>query len=703
MNKKIFLNVALSFIFLFSLSCAAGKKPQAYDSTSYTGPNYVTNITPVPKEDELDLVIEGSGKLQYTVFKLDNPSRLIIDMPDMDASAFAVPMDLADGVASRVSTSYSVQTGSSRVEVLLNTQVLYNVTRLTDKKILVSMKPMGVGKSRGPEREIKPGEIEITVVELREVSGLARILISYIGGKPVFKMIRKPELNRVVIDIENAKVKIVNEKLLSVDRKESIVSNVALFQFTMDPPMVKVVANLSEFTSSNVFEREGKIILDIGSDAILAKASEIKEEKVVEKVADLSEEKAKTPEDYTGRKITLDFQSANIGNILRIIADVSGMNIISSESVKGKITMKLKDVPWDLALEIILSNNGLGMVKMGNIIRVATLRELAAEKEAQATGIKTEVEAEPLFLKVFRINYESAEQLKANLDTIKSERGSIDINTRTNTLIVQDIKNRLAEMERLIEILDQRTVQVLIEARIVEVNHNSAKELGIRWGGNAIRQTNLGFPSTIGLSGVATDGSITSDAGGIVNLGTSGAAAGAIGLRLGSVNGTALLDMQLSALQNKGKGRILSMPKITTMNNKEALIESGREIPYQTTSSEGTKTEFKKATLSLKVTPHVSPDNFIRLEIEAKKDEADFANQLPNAPPPILTKHAKTEVLIKDGDTTVIGGLFKENKTESTASVPFFSKIPFLGWLFKSRSNSSDGEELLIFITPTVL
>lgn len=703
MNKKIGFNASLAFIFLFSLSCAAGNEPQAVDSLTHTGPNYVTNITPIPKDNELLLVIEGSSKLHYTVFKLENPSRLIIDMPDMDSSAFAVPVDLPKGVASRVSTSYSVQTGNSRVEVMLNTQVLYNVTRLTDRKILVSMKPMGAAKVAGPERVINPGEIEITAIELREVSGLARILISYTGGKPVFEMVRKPELNRVVINIENSKVKIANEKLLSVERKESVVGRVALFQFTMEPPVVKVLANLSEFTSSNVFEREGKIILDIGADAILAKASEVKEEKVKETVVDLTEEKEKLPEDYTGRKITLDFQSANIGNILRIIADVSGMNIISSENVQGKVTMKLKDVPWDLALEIILKNNGLGMVQTGNIIRVATVEQLAKEKEAQAVGIKTEVESEPLFLKVFQINYESAESLKANLDTIKSERGSININERTNTLIVQDIKNRLAEMERLIEILDRRTVQILIEARIVEVNHNSARELGIKWGGNITRQTNLGFPSTIGLSGVAADGSQTSNAGGVVDLATSGAAAGALGLRFGSVNGTALLDMQLSALQNQGKGKILSMPKITTMNNKEALIESGREIPYQTTSSEGTKTEFKKATLSLKVTPHVSPDNFIRLEIEAKKDEADFANQLPNAPPPILTKHAKTEVLIKDGDTTVIGGLFKENKTESTASVPFFSEIPFVGWLFKSKSNSSDGEELLIFITPKIL
>lgn len=702
MNKKIYLGAALSVLLLFSLSCAAGKPPQAVEQSVSTGPNYVTNITPIPKGKELELVIETSGKLQYTVFKLDNPMRLVIDMPDIDSSAFTVPIDLPTGVASRVSTKYSIQTGNSRVEVELNKPVMYNVTRLTDRKILVSMKPLERARDLGPEREINPGEVEITAIELREVSGLARVLISYAGDKPVFRMVRKPEMNRVVIDIENAKVKVKNEKLLSVERKDSIVASVALFQFTMDPPVVKIVANLHEFTPSNVFEREGRIIFDIGSDAILAKASEIKEEKK-KVVTDISEEKVKGPDDYEGRRITLDFQEANIKNLLRIIADVSDLNIITSEKVKGKVTMKLKDVPWDLALDIILRNNQLGMVRTGNIIRVATQEELAREKEIAATGIKTEVEAEPLFLKVFRINYESADNLKANLETIKSSRGSIDINTRTNTLIVQDIRNRLVEMERLIEILDKRTVQVLIEARIVEVTHNYARELGIRWGGRFNAQPNIGFPATIGLSGVSGGNTGTSAAGGIVNLATSGGAAGALGLKLGSINGTALLDMQLSALETQGKGRILSMPKITTMDNVEAIIESGREIPYQTTSSDGTKTEFKKATLSLRVTPHVSPDEYIRLEIEAKKDEADFANQLPNSPPPILTKHAKTEVIIKNGDTTVIGGLFKENKAQNQASVPFFSKIPLIGWLFKNKLNTSDGEELLIFITPKIL
>lgn len=699
MTRDRILYLALSALLFLNLSCASGRV-----TVPYSGASFVTNILPVAHEDKLDLTIEASGKLQYTIFKLENPKRLVVDLPGVDASAFTAPMELTRGPAWQVSSSYFPQTGNSRINIFLNKAVMYNVTRLADGKILITAKSYGRPKLAGPERELKPGEVEITGIELREVSGLARILVSYRGGaKPVFEVKRRPDMNRMVLDIYNAKVMRRNEKLLSVTAKGSVVKSVALFQFTTEPAIVKVIADVSEFTSSNVFDRDGQIIFDVGSDAILAQTSEIKKEKSA-KVRDLSEKKEKRPEDYEGKRITLDFQQANIKNIFRIIADVSDLNLITSPGVTGKVTMKLKNVPWDLALETILKNNKLGMVRRGNIIRIATQEELARENEAMASKITTVEKAEPLYLKVFQVNYETAENLRANLESVKSSRGSIDINSRTNTLIIQDIKGRLAEMERLIEILDKRTVQVLIEARIVEVNHSYAKELGIRWGGQVTKNLqSIGFPSTVGVSGISEGGAgASSIAGGVVDLGT-GAATGALNLRLGSVNGTALLDMQLLALQNEGKGRILSMPRITTMNNVEAIIESGREIPYQTTSADGTKTEFKKATLALKVTPHVSPDNYVRLEIEANKDEADFANQLPNSPPPILTKRAKTEVIVKDGHTTVIGGLFKENKSTSTASVPFFSKIPLLGLLFKSKADSSKGEELLIFITPKIL
>ena len=662
------------------------------------GSKYITRIEPVQKQDLLELTVEGSSKLQYTIFRLSNPRRLVIDIPNMDSSAFSAPIELKEGLATEVQSSFFPQSGNSRIEIMLNEPVLYKVSRVTDEKILVSLSPYDL--EFGKKRQVKEGEVEITGIELREMSGLARVVISYNGEKPKFQMIRKREKNRITIDIYNAKVLRANERLHTVTAKESNVESVALYQFATDPEgLVKVVAELREFTSSNIFERKGELVLDMGSEAIISTASVVAK-KTEEGYQDLTERRDKEVDEYEGKKISLDFQGANIHNILRIIADVSGLNIITSENVKGKVSMKLKDVPWDLALDLILNNNQLGMVRKGNIIRIGTLTELSAEKEAVAKDEKIGMAAEKLYLKVFEINYESVENLRDNLKAIKSERGSIDVNTRTNTLIIQETKDKLAEMEKLIEILDRRTDQVLIEARIVEVSHTYAKELGIRWGGNINRSVNLAFPSTIGLSGVARGQASAGGAGGVVDLGTTGAAAGAVGVKLGSVNSTALLDMELSALQNQGKGRIISMPKIATINNKEAIIESGRDIPYQTTSADGTKTEFKKATLMLKVTPHVAQDDYLKLEIEATKDEPDFANQLPNSPPPLLTKRAKTEVLVKDGDTTVIGGLFKENNTDTSVSVPFFSKIPFLGWLFRSRSDSSEGEELLIFITP---
>ncbi len=664
---------------------------------------FITNIVPVTHEGGVALSIEGSGKLQYTVYKLENPKRLVVDIPDADSSAFTAPIEVPKGVAWQIQPHYFPKAGNSRIEIFLKEAVLYKVSRINDKKIVVDVNPYAAEAAQvvaEADMALEPGQTEIMDIDLRDVQGLARLVISYKGAKPKFEMTRRREMNRISLDISNAKVVKANEKLLSVDSPESLVKNVALFQFTTRPASVKVIANLNQFTSSNVFEKNGAIYFDIGPDAVLASASEMKAD--TKKPADVSATKEKLPSDYMGQKISLDFQDADIHNILRIVADVSGMNVITSDTVKGKVTMKLIDVPWDLALETILKNNKLAMVKSGNIIRVSTADELSKENEAAAANQQSSVKSEALYLKVFQVNYETAVKLKDNLKTIASPRGSIDVNERTNTLIIQDTRDRLAEMEKLIETLDKRTLQVLIEARIVEVNHTFARELGIKWGGNYNTGTGSAFPATIGLSGVGAGGVASTAAGSIVNTGTSGVT-GTLGLKLGSVDSTALLDMQLMALQNDGKGRILSMPKISTMNNIEALIESGREIPYQTTSADGTKTEFKKATLKLKVTPHITPDNFIRLEIEANKDEADFANQLPNSPPPILTKHAKTEVLIKDGDTTVIGGLFKETKTDTEASVPFFSKIPVLGWLFKGKANSNSGEELLIFITPKIL
>jgi len=690
------INGFLALLLVFTYSCASGKRHSASLSKKPSFKNrYVTKILPSTGYKKLDLTIESNESLQYTIFKLDNPKRLIIDLPDTDSSAFTSPIDLGAGLASKVTAKYFPETGSSRIEILLNESVLYKVSRVKDNIIKLTANPLK--KSRGGDRSINAGETEITSIELREMSGLGRIIISYEGPKPEFQMLRKREKKRVTLNIYTSKIQRENEKLLTVTAKDSMIDKVAIFQFSTRPKgVVKAIVNLTTYTSSNVFEENGKIILDIGSEAVLANTSQIKEKK---KQGSLTLKKRKEAEDYNGKRISLDFQGANIQNILRIIADVSGLNVITSEKVSGKVSLKLQNVPWDLALNIILKNNKLGMTRDGNIIRVATLKEIKEENKEMKITQDAGLDAEALYLKVFQINYESVKRIKDNLSSIKTERGKIDVNERTSTLIVQETRDKLDEMERLIEVLDRRTVQVLIEARIVEVTHSFARELGIRWGGSYAGTTGKNFPYTVGLSGLAGGTSLSSGSN-VIDLGVSGAPTAALGVRLGSVAGTANLDMQLLALQNNGKGRILSMPKIATMNNTEALIETGREIPYQTTSSNGTKTEFKKAVLSLKVTPHVAKDNFIRLQIEAKKDEADFANQLPNSPPPLVTKKAKTEVLVKDGDTTVIGGMFKENKVTAGSSVPFLSSIPLIGRLFKSTQESNQGEELLFFITP---
>ncbi len=697
MKKDIrVLSSLLVFLLVFTFACASKTGSSKMPATTSVHDVFITKITPKSTIAGMDLYIEASDTVQYTVFRLENPKRLVLDMPNIDSTAFSAPIELGEGLASKISTKYFSDTGNSRVEILLNEPVLYKVTRIQDNKVHLSLSPLE--KKSLNDRKIQPDEIEILGVELREMSGLGRILIRYKGEKPKFEMIRKREKKRIVLNIYNAKILRANEKLFSVTAKDSIINKVAAFQFSTKPEgVVKILANLNEYTSSNVFERDGVIMLDIGSQAILADASSLKKE---EKSKDLTGKKKKTAEEYAGQKVSLDFQNADVRNVLRIIADVSKLNFIISDKVSGKVSMKLIDVPWDLALDTILTSSSLGMKRNGNIIRVATINEISSENRKMVNASKDVSAVEPLFLKVFQINYESVDKLKANLSSIKSSRGSIDINERSNTLIIQETKDKLSEMERLIEILDRRTVQVLLEARIVEVSHSFTRELGIRWGGRYSANTGAAFPNTVGLSGINSAGTASSVAGDLVNLGTAGAPTGAIGVTLGHVNGTALLDMQLLALQNQGKGRILSMPKIATMNNTEALIESGREIPYQTISANGTETAFKRATLSLRVTPHVAKDEIIRLEIEVNKDEADFSNQLPGAPPPLLTKRAKTEVLVKDGDTTVLGGLFKEVKTNNSSSVPGLSKLPLVGWMFKNKANTETGEELLIFITP---
>jgi type IV pilus assembly protein PilQ len=408
-------------------------------------------------------------------------------------------------------------------------------------------------------------------------------------------------------------------------------------------------------------------------------------------------------------KISLDFQDANVRNLFRIFSEISGFNLILSPEVAGEVNMRLLDVPWNEALDIILQNSSLGKQCLGkNIIRVASLQTLAQEEERLVEeNIRkhdkevSEKLAAELVTEVVRINYANIKEVAINLQTIKSERGKITVDARTNTLILTDIDENLDDMVKLVRVIDVQTPQVMIESRIVEVNKNVSQELGVQWG-----------TTFSGYGANNNNTTVTSPAGAnspfLVDLlpgGTALAAGATSGFALGldGLTKGLNLDLQLTALEKKGDARILSSPKVTTLDNKEARIESGRSIPFQTSSAnEGTKIEFVDAELSLKVTPHITSDDNVYMVIDATKNAANLAVQV-NGFPEITTKEAHTEVLVKNGDTTVLGGIYESEIRRNKESVPVFSKIPIVGSLFRNIDDADDVKELLIFITPTIL
>jgi type IV pilus assembly protein PilQ len=407
--------------------------------------------------------------------------------------------------------------------------------------------------------------------------------------------------------------------------------------------------------------------------------------------------------------ISLDFQSADVRNLFRVFSEISGFNVILSPEVGGSVNIRMFDVPWNQAMAIILTNSGLGRECFGsNIVRIVSKQVLETEENARiakksrtAANKLSEQNAQDLVTEVVRIDNANITELAASLTALKSTRtdSKITVDSRTNTLILNDLRVHVDNMLETIRTLDIPTPQVLIEAKIVDINKSFTQELGVQWGlaGELVTAT----PTAATLSA-----SPTSTGGFLVDLAQSAKIAdknlAGVGLALGNLINGLNINIRLEALETQGKGRILSSPKVITADNKQARIKSGRQIPYQVTSAEGNSIQFVDAELSLEVTPHVTSDNKVYLTIDATKNAADFGNQV-NGVPTITTKETHTEVLVGNGDTTVLGGIYESDSTQNKKAVPFFSKIPFLGVLFKSFADSDTITELLVFITPTII
>ena len=425
---------------------------------------------------------------------------------------------------------------------------------------------------------------------------------------------------------------------------------------------------------------------------------------------------------FTGRRIDLDLKDADVHNVLRLLADVGQVNIVTADNVAGTITIRMRNVPWDQALDVVLQAKGLGVVQRANMLRVAPLVDLEKERELQIARRQQEVKLAPLETRLIPVSYAQASEIQDRARSLLSERGSIAVDDRTNVMIVRDLAGNLNQIEELTRSLDTQTPQVLVEARIVEATSRYIRDVGIQWGGDTTfssatgNPTGLAFPSSIGLAGGASDGN-TPTAGlspftrtvanpnFAVNLpaavGTG--SGGALGLTFGSIDNTINLAVRLSAAESSGMLRILSSPRILTLDNREARISQGTLIPFSQVSAQGVQTTFQEAKLQLLVKPHVTADGSVSMHVKINRDEPDFNQTSARGDPTILKREAETDLLVMDGHTAVIGGIFTRNTGRNLDQVPFFGDIPLLGLLFQRRRASDTRGELVIFLTPRIV
>ncbi len=426
---------------------------------------------------------------------------------------------------------------------------------------------------------------------------------------------------------------------------------------------------------------------------------------------------------YRGKKISLDLQDADVVNVLRLLADVGRVNIVFGSDVSGKVTVNLKNIPWDQALDIVLMTNGLDKVRLGNIIRVARSETITEEANKRLAAQKASDKVEPLVTRIVPVNYSDIASIKESelIKNILSDRGKIDIDERTNTLVIHDIRKSVDQIETLVKRLDTRIPQVLIEARIVEAADQFSNEFGIQWGfyrtannkhwDNTIFSASPAHQSFFGLNNPRTGNPILE--GGESAFPTYGVnlpatdvldIPGKFGFNIAKFTSDSItaLDLQLSAAESNGIAKVISSPRVMTVDNREANIVQGEDIPYLSVSQDGTQVQFVEANLELIVTPHVTAENTILLKLETHRDSPNFENAVQGQPA-ITRNTAETELLLDDGETTVIGGIYVVENSNTREGIPFLMDLPYLGWLFSYEKNIVEKKELLVFITPKII
>jgi type IV pilus assembly protein PilQ len=666
---------------------------------------------------ELKLIMTDTAP-EPLAFTIENPARIALDLPGTTLGLSQRRRDVNQGPLDTILTAEA--NGRTRVVLNLDLMVPYE-TKRSGNTVIVTLgdgndydagsTQFASSTSSTPSAPsyAAPGGRAITNVDFRRTrDGGGRVVVSLTD--PSTPVDIRQEGARVVAIFKDTSLPAELMRRLDVMDFATPVSTVDTLKTNLD---TRIVISAEGKYDQLAYQSDNEFSIEINP--------------VPDQIEEASSLYSESKE-YEGQRLTLNFQDIETRAVLQLLAETSGRNIVVSDTVQGNVTLRLRNVPWDQALDIVMTTKGLDMRQNGNVIIVAPAEEIAARETADLEARNAISELEPMYSEFLQVNYAKAADLASLIgaegtNSLLSERGSIAVDDRTNTLLVQDTADRLEDVRRMVRALDVPIKQVLIESRIVVVNDDFSRDLGVRLGVTGYRENGTDGAAVISGTGTGTDTMINSI---VDNLGTSGQitpvelpiltdrynvnvpiaeAAGRFSLAV--LERDYLVDLELTALEAEGRGEIVSTPRVITANQKEARIEQGVEIPYQQSASSGATTvQFKKAVLSLEVTPQITPDNNIIMDLRVHKDNVGdiiSTGGLGGTVPSIDTRAVETQVLVEDGQTVVLGGIYETERRETITKVPFLGDIPALGALFRSKQMQNDKSELLIFVTPRIL
>jgi type IV pilus assembly protein PilQ len=659
------------------------------------------DVQPMPGQ-QLQLTMRLSAPAPTPLsFTIDNPARISFDLPN---TTLALQSRRIDVHSSGLDTIVAAET-KDRTRLVLNLDKLVPYeTRVDGNNVIVTLgaatgSAAASAASTGAAVASGSAARELRAIDFRRgADGAGRVVVKL--SDPHTHINLHQVGNEIVVDFSDATVAANLARRYDATDFGTPISG---FDVTRAGNGTRITISANGDVDQLAYQSDDQYVVEV---ATRHKNAAAQDEKPV----------------YTGERLTLNFQDIETRAVLQLLADASGQNIVVSDSVNGSVTLRLQNVPWDQALDIVLRTKGLDKRKQDNVIIVAPQAELAAREKAELAARRDVQELAPLRSEYLQVNYAKAADMAALIKTgnnsLLSARGSVAVDDRTNTLLLQDTPDRLADIRRLVATLDIPVRQVQIEARIVIVNNDFERDLGARFGITTAQKNGANGLYTTSGTAAATDSIMTNAPNPLIGAAITGTNAAnrynvnlpasnpAGSIAVGVLGSNFILDLELSAAQAETQANIISSPRVITANQKEASIEQGVEIPYQQSASSGATTiQFKKAVLSLKVTPHITPDNRVILDLDVRDDAVGqivVASGGVNVPA-IDTREISTQVLVNDGQTVVLGGILQTTQSENDNKVPYLGDIPILGHLFKTTDHTDDKDELMIFITPKIL